>query len=87
MKTRKYPYDITYIKNYIISKKYTDAINFTHYKKILKYLYPDLTNYYLRVIMLDLVECGFLQTNSINRRRYFYINKEVKEDIGFMTFD
>lgn len=87
MKTRKYPYDITYIKNYIISKKYTDAINYTHYKRILKYLYPNLTNYYLRVIMLDLVEEGFLETNSINRRRYFFISKDEKEDIGFMTFD
>ena len=87
MKNRKFPYDIEAIKKFIIKKNYLEPVNFTNYKRIIKYIYPELSPYYIRSVMEELTKQKFLITSFINRRRYFkYNKKEDLKDIGFIEF-
>ena len=87
MKKKTYPYDLDYIKDYLIKKDYKGYITFTQYKKVFKYLYPDLTNYYLQRIIIDLIKEDFLIYEITNNRRHFKVKKDVdKNDIGYMEW-
>ena len=52
-----------------------------------EYLYPKLSHYYIRNIILDLVECDFFIVRFHRGRRFFTIKtKGEEEDIGYITF-
>tara|TARA_Y100000114_G_scaffold149446_1_gene163623 strand:+ start:3408 stop:3674 length:267 start_codon:yes stop_codon:yes gene_type:complete len=88
MKSRFYPYNLEDIKEYLLYKNYDDltGINYGTYKNLFKYLYPSLSDYYLRRIVLDLEEENFFKCVMSNRRRFITINTNKKKDISRITF-
>lgn len=89
MKTRKTPYNIVVIKEYLDERGYKDFddINYTTYKKVFKFLYPNLTIYYLERVIKDLVDEGYMEYEKVNNRRYFRVkHKKKKVDIGYIVF-
>lgn len=89
MKKKKFPYDCEYVKKYLLNKNYqsyTDG-TYTHYRKILEFIYPDISHYYIRNLIEDLINEEFFIVRFYRGRRYFRIkNKESKQDIGIITF-
>jgi len=89
MKKKIIPYDLEFVKNYFTIKKYHDYLDgsYSVYKKILNYIYPKLSEYYIRNILEELVEKDFFEVKYHRGRRYFNIKtKGQKPDIGFITF-
>jgi len=89
MKIKLFPYDLKHVKKYLIKKNYQHYKdgNYSHYRKMFEYLYPNLSQYYIRNIILDLIECEFFIVRFSRGRRIFSIKtKAQSEDIGFITF-
>lgn len=89
MKKKNTPYDLQKIKKYLLEKNYQHYKDgtYTHYRKMFEYLYPKLSHYYIRNIILDLVECDFFIVRFHRGRRFFTIKtKGEEEDIGYITF-
>ena len=90
MKIAKRPYDIEYVKNILIKKNFSDVdcLTYTHYKRMFQYIYPQLTDYYIRKIVLELIEEEFFIIEKQKNRRYFRVKNYnlKKRDIGFITF-
>ncbi len=89
MKKKIIPYDLKKLKKYLIDKDYqyyTDG-TYSHYRKMFEYLYPDLTSYYIRNIITDLIQEEFFIVTFYRGRRFFRIKtKEASRDIGYITF-
>jgi len=90
MKAGKRPYNIEVIKEYLNERGYKDFedINYTTYKKVFKFIYPNLTIYYLEKLIQDLVDDGYMEYEKQNNRRYFRVkHKKKKVDIGYIVFE
>ena len=90
MKIAKRPYDIDFVKNTLIKKNFfqVDLLTYTHYKRMFQFLYPELSDYYIRKIVDELIDEKFFIIEKIRKRRYFRVkNYNVqKPDIGYITF-
>lgn len=89
MKKKYIPYNLEDIKKYLIDKNYQDYSDgtYSHYRKMFEFLYPNLTPYYIRNLIMDLIECDFFTVRFYRGRRYFRIKTEaINRDEGYITF-
>jgi len=89
MKKKIIPYDLEFVKDYFLKKNYQNYYNgsYSVYKKILNYLYPNLSDYYIRNIVEDLILEEFFVVKFHRGRRYFNIKTNgASPEIGYVTF-
>ena len=88
MKTSYFPYDIEHIKNFLSTKNYYQSsfMTFHNYKKIILFLYPKLSRYYVRKAFLELLNDNFLIMKKINGKRQYRL-KNIEFNLFKITWD